>query len=89
MNRTCLVGRRYEEEVSDQRYRENLEGTKTALKRLAAGHPAHLLAWLCKYFGDNGEIFSPQISAARRRRIILDGAEYWLVRIPQPPKRDR
>jgi hypothetical protein len=81
-----LVGRRYEE-VTERRDRENLDGAKTALKRLDAGHRAYLLAWLCKYFGDSGEIFSPQISAARRRRIMLDGIEYWLVRVPQSSKK--
>jgi hypothetical protein len=52
-----------------------------------ARHRAYLLAWLCKYFGDNGEIFSPLISAAGRRRIVLDGIEYWLVRVPRLSKR--
>jgi hypothetical protein len=81
-----LVGRRYEE-VADEQARHNIDGAKAALKRLGARERAYLLAWLCKYFSDQGEIFSPQITAARRRRIVLDGIEYWLVRAPQPPKR--
>jgi hypothetical protein len=85
---SCLVGRRYDE-VAAQQSQEDVDGAKLALKRLGARHRAHLLAWLCKYFGDDGEIFSPQIGAVRRRRIILDGIEYWLVRVPEAPKRPR
>ena len=55
---------------------------KAALKRLAPADRAHLLAWLLLYFDDRGELYSPQLSR-RRQRIVLDGVEYWLVKMPQ------
>jgi hypothetical protein len=56
---------------------------------LAAENPsARLLAWFCLYYDDPRTMFSPQISR-RRQRIAIDGAEYWLVRVPKqkPVKR--
>jgi hypothetical protein len=55
---------------------------KAQAKRLTEGDRAHLLAWLCVYYKDDGTMFSAQISR-RRQRIILDGVEYWLVRVPK------
>jgi hypothetical protein len=37
-----------------------------------------LVAWLLTNFLDDGQQRSP--SGARRKKIVLDGAEYWLVR---------
>jgi len=55
---------------------------KAMVKRLDEAGRALLLAWLCMYYQDDGKMFSPQISR-RRKRITLDGAEYWLVRVPK------
>ena len=38
--------------------------------------------WLLLYYEDSGSMFSPQISR-RRKRIAIDGVEYWLVRVPK------
>ncbi len=43
---------------------------------------AHLLAWLCLCYQDDGAMFSPQISR-RRQRIAIDGIEYWPVKVPK------
>ena len=56
---------------------------KESLKRLLPGDRAALLAWLLLYFDDSGDLFSPQIRRGRRQRIVLDGVEYWLARIPR------
>lgn len=37
-----------------------------------------LVAWLLANFLDDGQLRSP--SGARRKKIVLDGVEYWLVR---------
>jgi len=66
--------------------RPDVDIAKAALKGLDNPERAYLLAWLCKYFGDDGAMFSPQIARARRRRIVLDGVEYWLVQVPRPRK---
>ena len=70
----------------DGQVRRDVDSAKAALKRLDNPERAYLLAWLCKYFTDDGTMFSPQISRAVRRRIVLDGVEYWLVRVPRPPR---
>jgi hypothetical protein len=54
---------------------------KVAIKHLSPSDRARLLAWLLLYYQDDGALFSPQISR-RRKRIMLDSVEYWLVRIP-------
>jgi hypothetical protein len=54
---------------------------KAAIKRLTPEDRAQLLAWLLLYYQDSGMMFSPQISQ-RRRRVTLDGIEYWLAEIP-------
>ena len=38
-----------------------------------------LIAWLLANFLDDGQIRSP--SGARRKKIVLDGVEYWLVKV--------
>ena len=55
---------------------------KSAIKRLAPCDRARLLAWLCLYYQDDGAMFAQQISR-RRKRIVFDGVEYWLVRVPK------
>lgn len=55
---------------------------KAMAKRLDEAGRALLLAWLCMYYEDDGKMFSAQISR-RRKRISLDGVEYWLVRVPK------
>lgn len=60
----------------------NVAVVKAMVKRLGPQERAHLMAWLALYFDDRGELFSPQISR-RRQRIALNGAEYWLVRVPK------
>jgi hypothetical protein len=59
-----------------------LVAVKDGLKRLDPESRAHVLAWLCMYYDDQGGMFSPQISR-RRNRVTLDGVEYWLVRVPR------
>lgn len=54
---------------------------KAAIKHLTASDRAQLLAWLLLYYRDDGVMFSPQISQ-RRKRIVLDSVDYWLVRVP-------
>jgi hypothetical protein len=67
---------------SDDLPAASLEAVKQDLKRLSPTDRAHLLAWLCIYFRDDGAMFSPQISH-RRQRIVFDSVEYWLVRVPK------
>ncbi|MGB8907843.1 MAG: hypothetical protein WCC84_03750 [Candidatus Cybelea sp.] len=54
---------------------------KAAIKHLTPSDRARLLAWLLLYYQDDGVILSPQIGQ-RRKRIVLDRVEYWLVRVP-------
>jgi hypothetical protein len=54
---------------------------KAAIKHLTTSDRARLLAWLLLYYQDDGTMFSPQTSQ-RRKRIVLDSIEYWLVRVP-------
>jgi hypothetical protein len=54
---------------------------KAAVKHLTPSDRARLLAWLLLYYQDDGAMFSPQIGQ-RRKRIVLDSVEYWLVRVP-------
>jgi hypothetical protein len=58
------------------------EPLKAALKVMRPDDRAHVLAWLCCYYQDDGAMFSPQLSR-RRQRIVLEGVEYWLVRVPK------
>ena len=54
---------------------------KTAIKELSPEARAFVIAWLVKYYGDNGSMFSPSITQ-ERRRVTIDGQHYWLVRVP-------
>jgi hypothetical protein len=58
------------------------QAVRAAIKLLNPKARATLLAWLCLYYQDDGAMFSQQISR-RRKRIALDGVEYWLVRVPK------
>lgn len=71
-----IMGRRYEE--IEEREQHDLDGAKRVLKRLGDAERAHVLKWLCRYFADDGRMFSPQISA-QRRTVTIDGVEFWLV----------
>ena len=55
---------------------------KSALKELSPEGRAHILKWLTKYYGDNGMMYSPSITQ-ERRRVTIDGTEYWLVTAPK------
>ena len=54
---------------------------KTALKELSSEARAYVMAWVVKYYGDNGSMFSPSITQ-ERRRVTIDGQHYWLVKVP-------
>ena len=56
---------------------------KAMVKRLDPAGRALLLVWLCMYYQDDGAMFSPPQISRRRKRITLDGVEYWLVRVPK------
>lgn len=56
---------------------------KAILKEASPETRAHILKWLARYYRDDGDLFSPSISTQQRRRIVLDGEAYWLVKIPQ------
>jgi hypothetical protein len=55
---------------------------KIAVKHLTPADRALLLAWMLLYYQDDGAMFSPQINR-RRKRIALDGIDYWLARVPK------
>lgn len=65
---------------------KDLEAVKAALKRLDGQHRAHVLAWLCMYFDDEGALFSPQLTK-KRNRIELDGIEFFLVKVSKRSER--
>ncbi len=59
----------------------DVTAVKAAVKHLGQADRAQLIAWMLLYYQDDGSMFSPQISR-RRKRIAIDGVEYWLVRVP-------
>jgi hypothetical protein len=59
----------------------DVTAVKVAVKHLSPEDRAQLLAWLLLYYSDDGTMFSRQ-TGRRRRRIVLDGIEYWLARLP-------
>ncbi len=73
------MSRRYQE-IEERRARD-IAGAKTTLKALGDRERAYLMMWLLKYFEDSGTMRSPQAGKARRT-IVLDGEEFWLVRMP-------
>lgn len=54
---------------------------KHVLKELTPEGRAYVLAWLVKYYNDNGGMYSPQITQ-QRRRVTIDDQAFWLVKIP-------
>ena len=78
------MGRRYQE--LEEKAKHDVDAAKTALKRLGDPERAFLLRWLCKYFADDGAMFSPQISK-QRRIVVIDDVEYWLVTVRTSGKR--
>ena len=50
---------------------------KESLKQLSPEGRAFVMAWLVKYYRDDGQMFSPSVSTSERRRIAIDGIEYW------------
>jgi hypothetical protein len=56
---------------------------RVALKRMSSEGRAYVLAWLCTHYKDNGGRFDGA-SRERRRRVTIDGVDYWLVRVAKP-----
>jgi hypothetical protein len=78
---TCSpMSRRYQE--IEENAQHDVDVAKVAIKRLGDRERAFLIAWLCKYFSDEGSMLSPQISK-HRRTVVIDGIEFWLVQIPK------
>jgi hypothetical protein len=55
---------------------------KEAIKELGPEARAYLMAWLVKFYADNGMMFSPTITQ-RRKRVAIDDEEFWLVKVPK------
>jgi hypothetical protein len=60
----------------------DVTAVKVAIKHLDPNDRALLIAWLLLYYRDDGAMFSPQITR-RRDRIMLNGIEFWLARVPR------
>ena len=56
---------------------------KESIKELSPEARAFVMAWLVKYYRDDGQMFSPSVSTSERRRATIDGIEYWLVTAPK------
>jgi hypothetical protein len=74
-------------ERPDEDLSHDVTAVKVAIKHLAPGDRALLIAWLLLYYDDTGAMLSPQITR-RRKRITLDGAEYWLARVPRRARKN-
>jgi hypothetical protein len=55
---------------------------KALLKELSPEGRAFIMAWLVKFYGDTGMMYSPTITQ-RRKRVTIDDVEFWLVRVPK------
>jgi hypothetical protein len=55
---------------------------KSVIKELGPEARAHIMAWLVKFYGDTGMMYSPTITR-RRKRVKIDDTEFWLVRVPK------
>jgi hypothetical protein len=55
---------------------------KAAIKELGPEARAFIIAWLLKFYKDDGMMFSAQITQ-QRKRVTIDGVEFWLVRVPK------
>jgi hypothetical protein len=72
------MSRRFQE--LEERGRHDVDSAKAVLKRLGDRERLYVIAWLCKYYGDSGARLPAEPG---RRRIALDGVEFWLVRVPR------
>jgi hypothetical protein len=55
---------------------------KDAIKQLSPEGRAFVLAWLTKFYRDDGQMFSPSVSTSERRRVVIDSETFWLVKVP-------
>lgn len=60
----------------------SLAAVKSMAKRLTTEDRATLMAWLAIYYDDRGALFSRNV-INRRERIVLNGEEFWLLRVPK------
>ena len=74
------MSRRFQE--IEERKSHDVDGAKAVLKALGDRERAFLIAWLCKYFDDEGVRLSPP-AGKQRRTFTIDGVEFWLVRVPK------
>jgi hypothetical protein len=54
---------------------------KESLKQLSPERRAFVMAWLVKFYRDDGQMWSPSITQ-ERRRVTIDGETFWLVKLP-------
>jgi hypothetical protein len=54
---------------------------KASVKELSPEARAYVLAWLVKFYRDDGAMFFPSISQ-RRKRVTIDQETFWLVKVP-------
>jgi hypothetical protein len=59
-----------------------MDVVKDRIKLLHESDRSKLLAWLAYYYQDDGKMYPPQINR-HRRRVTIDGDEFWLVRVPR------
>jgi hypothetical protein len=67
----------------DEDLTRDLTAVKAAIKHLRPEDRAFLAARLLSYYGDRGMMYSPH-NDRRTDRIMLNGTEYWLARVPKP-----
>lgn len=73
------MGRGHERYLEERRQRVLM--LQDALAKLDSVQCAYLIRWLVKHFNDDG-LAARLPGREQRRRMTLDGEEYWLVRIP-------
>src|ERR1700722_4455550 len=61
----------------------DLGAIKARIKQMDESDRSKLLAWLSYFYKDDGKMSPPQISR-HRRRVTIDGDDFWLVRVPHP-----
>jgi hypothetical protein len=54
---------------------------KESIKQLSPESRAFILAWIAKFYADNGMMYSPSITQ-ERRRVTIDGETFWLLKVP-------
>ena len=54
---------------------------KALPKELSPEGRAFIMAWLVKFYADNGMMYSPTITQ-QRKRVTIDDVAYWLVKVP-------